>query len=150
MCNIKRKKRRNKQLEFLKKSIVWCQSLKKCKGHSRPYSFDGLEWTIYTIIHIYEEQKLLGFDYLLTARLNQDAIENTFSVIRQRGGYNTNPTAKAFRITFKMLFNMQMMKPSLLSNCEADEDRNIMVDKSYKYSYKYRYSYKSSRQRNSK
>jgi len=63
-------KKRPKQLEFLKKSIVWCQSLKKCKGHSRPYSFDGLEWTINAIKNIYEEQKLLGFYYLLTARLN--------------------------------------------------------------------------------
>ncbi|KAL4135438.1 hypothetical protein QTP88_007047 [Uroleucon formosanum] len=126
MCAIS--KERPKQLEFFENAKTWCQSLKKCSGHSRPYSFDGLEWTINAVINIYEGQSKLGFEYLLTARLNQDVIENTFSVFRQRGGYNTNPTAKAFRITFKMLSNMQLMKPSVLSNCEADDDRNIMFE----------------------
>ncbi|KAL4083888.1 hypothetical protein QTP88_029204 [Uroleucon formosanum] len=126
MCAIS--KERPKQLEFLENAKTWCQSLKKCSGHSRPYSFNGLEWTINAVINIYEEQSKLGFKYLLTARLNQDVIENTFSVFRQRGGYNTNPTAKAFRITFKMLSNMQLMKPSVLSNCEADDDRNIIFE----------------------
>jgi len=68
---------------------------------------------------------------LLTARLNQDAIENTFSVFRQKGGYNNNPTARTFRITFKMMTKMQLMKPSIASNCEADNDYNILAVDSY-------------------
>jgi len=50
MCAIS--KERLKQLEFLESTKTWCQSLKKCSGHSRPYSFDGLEWTINAVINI--------------------------------------------------------------------------------------------------
>ncbi|CAI6351142.1 unnamed protein product [Macrosiphum euphorbiae] len=116
------------QLEEAKR---WCSQLKKCKGHGRPYTFDGLEWTINAILGVYEEQKKIGFHYLLTARLNQDAIENSFSVFRQKGGYNNNPTARAFRITFKMMTKMHLMKPSIASNCEADNDHNILEVDSY-------------------
>lgn len=108
----------------------WSSNLKKCKGHSRPYTFDGLEWTINAVLGLYKEQKSFGFDYLLTARLNQDAIENTFSVFRQKGGYNTNPTTRTFRITFKLMTKMQLMKPSIVSNCEADNDHNVLANNS--------------------
>jgi len=60
--------------------------------------------------------------------LNQDVIENTFFVFRQRGGSDKNVTAKTFRVTFKMLSNTKLTKPSILSNCEADDDRNIVID----------------------
>lgn len=35
---------------------------------------------------IYSRQCGLGYNYLLTNRFNSDAIENAFSVFRQRGG----------------------------------------------------------------
>ncbi|KAF0704226.1 Transposable element P transposase, partial [Aphis craccivora] len=111
----------------LEEAKQWCKDLKKCKGHSRPYTFDGLEWTINAILGIYKEQKIMGFNYLLTARFNQDAIENTFSVFRQKGGYNNNPTARTFRIAFKLMTKMQLMKPSTVSNCEADNDNNVLA-----------------------
>jgi len=50
---------------------------------------------------IYTQQQQLGFKYLLTIRLNQDVIENTFSVFRQRGGFNRNPTARIFSVSSK-------------------------------------------------
>jgi hypothetical protein len=46
------------------------------------------------------QQQTLGFKYFLTSRLNQDLIENTFSIFRQRGGFNRNPTASTFRTSF--------------------------------------------------
>lgn len=111
----------------LEEAKQWCSQLKKCKGHGRPYTFDGLEWIINAILGVYEEQKKIGFHYLLTARFNQDAIENTFSVFRQKGGYSNNPTTRTFRINFKMMTKMHLMKPSIASNCEADSDHNILI-----------------------
>jgi len=83
-----------RQLEFLLKAKTWFESLKKISADPkiplrdvRPACFDGMVWTI-NAITLYEEQIKIGYNYLLLRRLNSDAIENTFAVFRQRGGYN--------------------------------------------------------------
>ncbi len=48
----------------------------------------------------------VSFTYLLTRHLITDPIENFFSVIRQRGGYNSNPTLLQFTHAYKVaMFN---------------------------------------------
>lgn len=83
------------QLEFLLKAKTWFESLKKIPADPkqpskdlRPACFDGMVWTINAITMMHEEQIKIGYNYLLTKRLNSDAIENMFAVFRQRGGYN--------------------------------------------------------------
>lgn len=79
------------QLVLLEKAKSWFQTLKilsQNSKHTRPVCFDGMEWTINAMIMLFEEQKMNGYSYLLTRRINSDAIENMFSVFRQRGGYN--------------------------------------------------------------
>lgn len=56
----------------------------------------------------------------------------TLSVFWQKGGYSNNPTTRTFRITFKMMTKMHLMKPSITSNCEADSDHNILIVDSHK------------------
>lgn len=94
---------------------------------SRPYSFDGFLVTINAVKQFFKQQKEKGFKYLLTGRLNQDPLENQFSVYRQKGGYNRNPTVKSFRAAFKMNIVDNMMKPPVESNSghKADDDDNI-------------------------
>ncbi|CAG9825303.1 unnamed protein product [Phaedon cochleariae] len=93
------------------------------KGPTRPASFNGLIWSINAIMCLYEQQKELGFPYLLTNRLNQDILENSFAGYRQRGGYNV----RTFRTTFRMTAKINLMKPSNLSNCEEDEDSLLIT-----------------------
>jgi DNA transposase THAP9 len=85
-------KERPQQLDYLLKAQHWIETLKKKKIKERqdirPPCFDGLIWTINSIKMIYTQQCGLGYNYLLTSRFNSDAIENAFSVFRQRGGYN--------------------------------------------------------------
>lgn len=50
--------------------------------------------------------KILGGEnrerYTLTTRFNQDMIKNLFSVIRQKGAYNSNPTTRVYRTSFRL------------------------------------------------
>ena len=39
-----------------------------------------------------------GVKYLLTSRLNQDCLENLFSIVRAKGGARDNPNAAQFRV----------------------------------------------------
>ena len=44
-----------------------------------------------------------GFKFLLTSRLNQDCVENLFSVIRAKGAGCDNPDARQFRAAFSQV-----------------------------------------------
>jgi len=116
------------QLQLLLSSKNWCEKLTKIsKGkETRPPCFDGLVQTINAIQMIYIQQKELGYKFLLTSRLNQDVIENLFSIIRQRGGFNRNPTAKTFRTTFRINVQVNLIKSSDDSNCEMDDDKHLL------------------------
>lgn len=92
------------------------------KKISRPYCFDGLLLTIRGILMLFEEEKKHGTQYILTNRLNQDVLENQFSIYRQKGGYNRNPTARTLRTIFRSNAVHSLMTPSAASNCEPDID----------------------------
>lgn len=78
-------------------------------------------------IMLFNEQKEIGFNYILTGQLNADVIENTFSVFSPPFN-NQNPMARIFRTTFRMNEKMSLMKSSCSSNCEPDDDTHLMTD----------------------
>ena len=63
-----------------------------------------------------------GVSFLITSRLNQDPLENLFSVIRSKGGHRSNSDPREFRsaITQTMVDNIRLTAES--SNCKADVD----------------------------
>ncbi|KAG8274883.1 hypothetical protein J6590_098024 [Homalodisca vitripennis] len=63
-----------------------------------------------------------GCRYLLTSRLNQDPIENLFSSIRQRGGFNRNPTVRVFRGSLRIAILNQLMETPRSTSYDPDMD----------------------------
>lgn len=61
-----------------------------------------------------------GFKYLLTRRLTQDCIENLFSVIRYRGGNNSNPDPALFRTSLRKIMMNNLSEPAEYGNSEQD------------------------------
>ena len=60
--------------------------------------------------------------YLLTSRLNQDCLENLFSVIRGKGGHRTNPTPREFRASIKQTMVDAILVTGEGKNCQEDVD----------------------------
>lgn len=116
-------------LDLFMKTKEWCTQLElvqPIKVYSKVLScFDAMVWSMNAIIMIYTQQQNLGYKYLLTSHLNQDIIENTFSVYRQRRGFNKNPTARTFRTSFRFQAKHNLMKVTDSSNCENDFDFNL-------------------------
>lgn len=85
---------------------------------TRPLCFNGFTQTINGILLLFEEEKLHRMSFLITNRLNQDVLENLFSVFRQKGGYNKNPTARTLRTSFRSncIFSLCTSKGT---NCET-------------------------------
>ena len=65
---------------------------KKGKAVKMPFQA-GILVSIKSIFELYDELKKEGASYILTSRVNQDILENTFSKVRYMGGNNTHPTA---------------------------------------------------------
>lgn len=107
----------------------------KDKKVSIPPCFKGMIWSLTSILNLYESE-LLDFKnniqpqnnnkeyFLLPNRLNQDALENMFSIVKQKNGYTRNPTARMFRTCYASISSFSLMKASGKCNCELDQVRS--------------------------
>jgi len=79
---------------FRKTEKILCNKTKKI---STPPCFTGIVWTITALFELYSSEKLDMINhqsekefFLLTNWLTQDALENFFSIMRQKNGYVSN------------------------------------------------------------
>lgn len=91
------------------------------KNTSNSYSFvTGWQITLQSVIHIWNNLKILGFKYLSLRSFNQDPLETLFGVIRQHGVCNTNPTCHQFVAALKTAVVNGMTTSGSKGNCEND------------------------------
>ena len=105
---------------------------------SRPPCFEGFVTSLTSILKLFEtERQIEEYSqerqpstpyFLITSRLNQDPIENFFSIIRQKNGYNKNPPTKNFRCGFAHVTSVSFHKYTELGNCYLDEDFFLDLD----------------------
>lgn len=127
--------------ENINKTISTFQNAKKiCHKNNKisvPPCFTGIVWSLNAIKQLYELERSTAENtfpsnektfFLLTNRLNQDPLENMFSIMRQKNGYTRNPTAKIFRTCFASICSFSLMKVSEKCNCEADQDEFLTID----------------------
>jgi hypothetical protein len=100
-----------------------------------PPCFTGMILSLTALIQLFEKENknILELSdrktfFLFTGRLNQDPLENMFSIVRQKNGYNRNPTARLFRTCFASICSFTLMKTSEKCNCENDDDKSLTVD----------------------
>ena len=68
------------------------------------------------------------FQFLCTSRLNQDALENLFSIIRGKGGHRDNPDPVHFQAAFKQVVVQNMFVPAPSANCKEDDDGQFLLE----------------------
>jgi hypothetical protein len=110
----------------LQRAIEWLNNIDVLNNKQNPPCIVGLIMSITAILALWDDLKTEGWDYLLTSRLTQDALENFFAMIRQRGGFRDNPSVQEFRYEFRWLLHMLKMNTSKLRNCDDDEDRMLI------------------------
>ena len=60
----------------------------------------GWQISIISLMALWKDLQNSGFKYLLTNRLNQDCLENVFSILRSKGRFRDNPDPQQFRAAF--------------------------------------------------
>lgn len=63
-----------------------------------------------------------GLKYLLTSKINQDALENLFSQLRSRGGLNDHPSP--LNALFRIRLIILGKNPGIVSNQSNTADKN--------------------------
>lgn len=127
------------RISFLKDTRQFLLSLEDTNGKrlvftKRRMFVVGLCVTISSVIWLMEQLLLnsgingVKLPYFLSYRLSQDNIEVFFSIIRRRGGWCNNPTARQFRSAFRAILCHIGVVPSSSSSCYADPSDDILLD----------------------
>ncbi|KAL7297043.1 hypothetical protein TKK_0009472 [Trichogramma kaykai] len=95
---------------------------------------DELKKSLAWLKLIYDPTKLKaeGVSYLLTSRLDQDKLENFFGFVRERCGYNNNPTLTQCVKNIQYAVLVTVLMPAVGGNCEADDAR-LLISNFNKY-----------------
>lgn len=124
----------NNVLSNIEKCVTSAKTFKVYKKDGQVkqniYCFKGIVLTMKATIMLWNDLKFENKKYLLTNRLQQDPIENLFSVIRSKGGYNFTPTCREFRIALQHNIHIRLQSTTGNSNCEVDEDEDLILDQS--------------------
>jgi hypothetical protein len=105
-------------LEILQTFLNYIQSLSVSENTRRPNCLNGIALTLNAIYYLLSDLKTEGYEYVNTRRLQQDPLENTFSFIRLKGGWNKNPSTRNFRNNFR--FILIRSESSNCQDCELD------------------------------
>ena len=102
-------------------------NIKTADGKELP-CINGWKVTINALLGLWHHLKTKeNFQFILTARLNQDCVENLFSIIRGKGGFRDNPDPQEFKDAFKYVVADKLFVQSNYSNCKVDGDK-ILLD----------------------
>jgi len=97
---------------------VFIQSI-RWQQPSKPKCFQGLALTITGIKSLLLDLKCEGFSHVNTRKLQQDCLENLFSIVRMKGGWSRNPSAREMRQRFKFMFLKCFVFKSRNSNVQV-------------------------------
>lgn len=102
----------------------------KPKSKTKAFCFDGMVLTISSFLKLAEDIWSEGSAYyILLSRLNQDPLENYFSLIRSRLITNTNPSLYELGFIVAKLMSIQVITPQIINtNCEDDEDEMLVTN----------------------
>ena len=117
---------KNDHIPFLESCLQFLSKIKTEQNTVIPCII-GWQISITSLINLWKELKNSGFKYLLTNRLNQDCLENLFSMIRFKGGFRNNPDFQQFRAAFRHIIVDKLFVHSTSANCKVDADK-ILLD----------------------
>ena len=87
----------------------------------------GWQISIKSLLALWENLQRKGFKYFLTNRLNQDCVENLFSIIRGSGGHRDNPNCEQFQASFRHIIVDKLFVHSPSANCAFDPDKILLA-----------------------
>lgn len=86
-------------VDFLSDMVKWLSGWEAMTKQRYP-SINGWRLSVQAILGLWAYLQEKGFQFNLSSQINEDPIENLFSVIRQSGGARDNPNSEQFCLAF--------------------------------------------------
>lgn len=93
---------------------------------NRKIGFLGFIVCLKNMFNLFKDLKIVGLQYLLAYKLNQDHLKTFFSALRSRGGFNDNPSAMQFEASYKRLVRHEI-SASEKGNCLINDIQILYV-----------------------
>lgn len=121
---------------FLDSCLIW---LHKLKQKNKPITYQlpcikAWQININSVKDLWQRlscNSKINLKFLMTNRLNQDALENFFSLIRAKNRNDDRPDSVRFHSAFRSLSFESIFNLSKLSNCENDNDFFLLKPDDY-------------------
>lgn len=116
--------------QYLEECMTWLPQLKlldQPKKQQLPCIL-GWQHNIKSLKMLWDELRTNhDVSFLLTNRISQDKLENSFSQIRYRGGHRDNPDSQQFNTAYMQIAVDNVLTPTTSSkNCEDDPDKFLL------------------------
>lgn len=111
------------EIPFLQEMLEWLKTIRCLNKTGELPSLEGWTLAIHCLLQLFED--LHGnhnVEFLLTSRLNQDCLENLFSVLRGKGGHRYNPDCREFKAAFRQTIVDAILVAGEGTNCQEDVD----------------------------
>jgi hypothetical protein len=96
------------------------------EGSYAPFQ-KGFLIAIRSLIGLFHDmEKTINAKYLMTARLNQDYVENSFGIIRGAGGFNMKPNEVQSMARVKKIIVGKRFNTSLAANTKSEEEQTFV------------------------
>jgi len=124
---------RNPDLNVLLTDFVeWCS--RWSKSAEKIIQVPCLKGFVLTVRALLATYKILANQYegfeLATGLCNQDSVEHLFSKLRQRGGFNPNPTARMIRLSMRHILSTGYIQTSDKGNVQCPESEILINEPS--------------------
>ena len=112
---------------FLKDTLKWLDAVTP-EGKSKTLPcIQGWKLSINSLLGLWHDVHVsCNLKFLITNRLNQDCLENYFSLVRGRGGHRDNPDAVQFTAEHRALAVDSLFLSSREANCKEDMDSFLL------------------------
>ena len=127
--------RYEEQNEFLSKFYHYFKNIRvgnRCQGSYPPFQ-KGFLIAIHSLLGLYQEMaSRVHAKYIMTSRLNQDFVENSFGIIRGAGGFNMKPDQVQCINRVKRIIVGKRFNKSMATNTQSCEDQTFLSSASLK------------------
>ena len=114
-------------VSFLKECLQWLETVTPLGKSGVLPCLEGWKMCINSWLQLWEFlENSHSLKFLLTNRLNQDCLDNFFSVIRSRGEHRDNPNSVEFRADYRAVAIDSLFVKSQNTNCIEDIDSFLL------------------------
>lgn len=119
----------NEPYKFIQTFLKDLEEVKFVDEKKKVFFLDGMKLTLKSVLLITDEilDETTDKFFVMTKSFNQDKLENTFAVLRQKGGNNSNPSVAELNNILARLMSTKIVQSSTSSNCEPTQDSFIQI-----------------------